>query len=110
MHGNDPLEGLGQKLIGWQGRSHRNCRAFVIRLALRLLRRWVCPLADSAPFKETTYGVRLKAHWLATEPRFLALRVCTRSGILQSPARPGPGVSSARLPLAPVEREAKMNN
>ncbi|CAE7525085.1 PIP5K2 [Symbiodinium necroappetens] len=34
MHGNDPLEGLGQ--------------------------RWVCPLADSAPFKETTYGVRLK--------------------------------------------------
>eukprot|EP00439_Symbiodinium_sp_Y106_P064768 s59_g10.t1 len=26
----------------------------------RLAGRWVCPLADSAPFKETTYGVRLK--------------------------------------------------
>jgi len=26
----------------------------------RLVGRWVCPLADTAPFKETTYGVRLK--------------------------------------------------
>ncbi|CAE7768905.1 PIP5K2 [Symbiodinium pilosum] len=25
--------------------------------------RWVCPLADTAPFKETTYGVRLKARF-----------------------------------------------
>eukprot|EP00434_Breviolum_minutum_P006551 symbB.v1.2.005781.t4/scaffold289.1/size287290/26 len=26
----------------------------------RLAGRWICPIADTAPFKETTYGVRLK--------------------------------------------------
>ncbi|CAJ1383536.1 unnamed protein product [Effrenium voratum] len=63
--------GEGQKVVA-RGRPPGGAKA---------LERWVCPLADTAPFKETTYGVRLKARWITTSqlPAFT----------VQNPPEPG---------------------